>query len=33
MAEMMMQEAGVATRWLAGTVGETIRFDDRYISV
>jgi len=28
-----MQEAGVATRWLAGTVGETIRFDDKDISV
>jgi len=33
MAEQMMQEAGVATRWLAGTVGESIRFDDRDISV
>ena len=33
MAETMMQEAGVATRWLAGTVGEVIRFDDRDINV
>lgn len=33
MAEQMMNEAGVATRWLAGTVGESIRFDDKDISV
>lgn len=32
-AEKMLQEAGVATRWLAGTVGESIRFDDRDIAV
>jgi dCMP deaminase len=32
-AEQMLQEAGVATRWLAGTVGEKIRFDDREIAV
>ncbi len=32
-AEQMLQEAGVATRWLAGTVGESIRFDDRDIQV
>jgi dCMP deaminase len=33
MAERMFIEAGIATRWLAGTVGETIRFDDRDITV
>jgi len=33
MAEQMMNEAGVATRWLAGTVGESIRFDDKDIAV
>lgn len=32
-AERMLQEAGVATRWLAGSVGVTIRFDDRDIFV
>lgn len=32
-AEKMLQEAGVATRWLSGTVGATIRFDDKEIAV
>lgn len=32
-AERMLQEAGVATRWLAGSVGAVIRFDDREIAV
>jgi dCMP deaminase len=33
MAEQMMQEAGVVTRWLSGVVGESIRFDDKDIAV
>lgn len=32
-AERMLQEAGVAARWLTGSVGATIRFDDREIAV